>query len=148
MTILRFTSTFLLMLFAVAALATTGNDRAIESMLRQQANAWDVAIVTKNRIDIEANIAAGFMQIGSDGAKADKAQFVAALLDERLSIEPYTVEDFQVRVYADVALVTGTTQMQGSWDGKPFSSHYRFTDVYVREHGKWRVVNVQTTPIQ
>lgn len=77
-------------------LAAARNNSADESTLRQQANAWDVAIVTKNRQDIEANIAADFMQIGSDGAKVDKAQFVAALLDERLSIEPYTVEDFQI----------------------------------------------------
>jgi hypothetical protein len=38
--------------------------------------------------------------------------------------------------------------MTGSYDGKPFGSHYRYVDVYVRKEGQWRVANVQITPVQ
>ena len=136
-----------LLLFSISALAAAPKDADVEVMLKHQADAWDLAIIHKDRKAIEANISARFMQIGSDGNKADKPGFVAALMDERLSISPYTVEDFQIRVFGDTALLTGTTDMHGSWDSKSFTSHYRYTDVYVRENGKWRVVNVQTTPI-
>lgn len=88
------------------------------------------------------------MQIGSDGAAADKRTFVDALMDDKLVIAPYTVEEFSIRLYRNTALLTSTTAMHGSWDDKPFASHYRYTDVYIRESGHWRVVNVQTTPIQ
>lgn len=147
MTISKLSACVSLLLFAIPALAVNPKDASIESTLKHQADAWDLAIIHKDRKAIEDNISGTFMQIGSDGAKADKPAFVAALMDERLSISPYTVEDFQIRVYGDTALLTGTTAMQGSWDGKVFHSHYRYTDVYVREHGKWRVANVQTTPI-
>lgn len=136
-----------MVVFVASALVVAHADTATEAMLRHQADTWDQAIIHKDRKAIADNMASTFMQIGSDGAKADKAGFVAAIMDSRLSIAPYKVEDFQARIYGDTALLTGTTEMHGSWDGKAFTSHYRYTDVYVRENGKWRVVNVQTTPM-
>ncbi len=147
MTISKLTFCVALLFYAIPTLADTAKDASVESTLKHQADAWDLAIINKDRKAIEDNISPRFMQIGSDGAKADKASFVDALMDKRLSITPYSVEDFEIRVFGDTALLTGTTNMQGSWDGKEFTSHYRFTDVYVRDHGKWHVVNVQTTPI-
>lgn len=50
-----------------------------------------------------------------------------------------------IRFYGDVALITGTTALHGTYGGKPLRTHYRYTDTYVKESGNWRVVNVQTT---
>ena len=144
----QFTICTVALAFAVSAMAATPADTATAAMLRHQADAWDEAIILKDRKAIESNMAVTFMQIGSDGAKADKAEFVAALMDQRLTIAPYKVQDFQVRIYGNTALLTGTTDMHGSWNGKPFTSNYRYTDVYIRQNGKWRVVNVQTTSIK
>ena len=117
--------------------------------LRAQADAWDAAIVRKDRAAIAANMADSFMQIGSDGGTADKAKFLEGITSDKLVIAPYTVDEFRVRFYGDTALITGHTDMRGSWDGKPFRSNYRFTDTYVREaDGHWRVVNVQTTEVR
>jgi ketosteroid isomerase-like protein len=119
-----------------------------DARLLSQADDWDAAIVHKQREAIAANMAESFMQIGSDGRVADKAAFLDVITSDKLVIEPYTVQEQRVRWYGDTALVTGRTDMHGSWDGKPFRSHYRFTDTYVREaDGHWRVVNVQTTEI-
>ncbi len=136
-----------LLLFSIPTLAAAPKDTHVEVTLKRQADAWDLAIINKDLKAIESNISVNFMEIGSNGTKSDKPAFVSALMDPRLSIAPYKVEDFQIRVFGNTALLTGTTDMHGSWDGKPFTSRYRYTDVYVRENGKWRVVNVQTTPI-
>ena len=85
--------------------------------------------------------------IDARGGLNDRAAFLAGIVSDKLTIEPYTVEDFSVQVYGDVALLSGTTDMQGSYDGHAFRSHYRFTDVYVRENGRWQVVQVQITDI-
>jgi len=79
---------------------------------------------------------------------AGKAAFLEAITSPRLVINPYSVEDMDVRFYGDVALVSGRTRMTGSWDGKPFGSHYRYVDVYVRKDGQWRVSSVQITEIK
>ncbi len=113
------------------------------AQLTRLANAWDQAIVRKDRAAIEANMADDFRQIDGDGDVEDKASFVAGLVSPRLEIDPYTVEDFDVRLYGDVALLSGRTRMTGRYDGKPFASHYRYIDVYVRNAGVWRVASVQ-----
>lgn len=117
------------------------------ALLTRQADAWDRAIIRKDRAAIAANMDDGFRQIDSDGGWHDKAGFLADILDPRLTIAPYAVEDFQVRVYGDSALLTGTTDLHGTWKGQPFRVHYRYTDVYAKRDGVWKVVNVQTTRI-
>lgn len=119
--------------------------RSDSAVLRAQADAWDAAIVRKDRAAIEANMADDFRQIDRRGDVSAKAEFVTDLLDPKLTIDPYTVEDFEVRLYGDAALLTGSTRMSGHYDGKEFRTHYRYTDTYVRRDGRWRIVQVQIT---
>jgi len=113
--------------------------------LTRQADAWDKAIIDKDRAAIEANMSDDFRQIGSNGDVETKRSFVDDLVSPELQIDPYTVEDFDVRLYGEVALLSGRTRMTGRYQGRPFSSHYRYIDVYVRAAGQWKVVSVQTT---
>lgn len=115
--------------------------------LKAQADAWDAAIVHKDRAAIEANLAPEFRQIDGSGNVEDRATFVAGLMSPDLEIDPYGVEDFEIRFFGDVALVTGRTRMTGRFRGEPFTSHYRYTDTYVREAGVWKVAQVQITRI-
>jgi ketosteroid isomerase-like protein len=115
--------------------------------LAAQADRWDEAIVRKDRAAIEANMSADFRQIDGDGNVETRESFVAGLLDPALEIDPYTVEDFDIRFYGDVALLSGRTRMTGRHDGEPFTSHYRYIDVYARQDGAWKVVSVQITRI-
>ena len=115
------------------------------AQLTRQADAWDKAIVRKDKAAIEANMADDFRQIDGDADIETKDSFVTGLLTPKLTINPYTVEDFEVRLYGDVALLSGRTQMTGSYDGKPFASHYRYIDIYVKRAGVWKIVSVQIT---
>ena len=133
---------------APAALAAEVDSAATVRSLTAQADAWDAAIVRKDRAAVEANMADDFRQIDGDGDVEDKASFLEGILSPKLVIHPYTVEDFDVRLYGDVALLSGRTRMTGAYDGKPWSSHYRYVDVYARRNGRWQVVNVQISRIK
>ncbi len=115
--------------------------------LKQQADAWDRAIVRKDRAAVEANVAPDFRNIDGRGTVSDRATFLADLLDPDLQIDPYTVEDFDCRLYGDVALLSGRTRMTGRIKGEAFRSHYRYIDVYVKRGGTWKVVSVQISKI-
>lgn len=115
--------------------------------LSAQADRWDKAIVAKDRAAVEANMADDFRQIDRAGNVAARAAFVDGLMDPGLVIDPYTVEDFDVRLYGDVALLSGRTRLTGHYAGEPFTSHYRYIDVYVRRDGAWKVASVQISPI-
>jgi ketosteroid isomerase-like protein len=113
--------------------------------LKMLSDRWDEAIVRKDRRAIEANMAEDFRQIDGFGNVETKSSFVADLMSPDVQIDPYTVEDFEVRLYGDVALLTGRTKMTGQYKGKPFKSHYRYIDIYVRNHRGWKIVSVQIT---
>ena len=136
--------------FIGAALALAVNALAASptEQLVQQADAWDKAIIRKDSAAIAANMAEDFRQISARGDVANKAAFLDVITSPKLVINPYSVEDMDVRLYGDVALLSGRTRLTGSWDGKAFTSHYRYVDVYVRKDGQWRVASVQITEIK
>jgi ketosteroid isomerase-like protein len=148
---LRTAAAVLVLIVAQACASSPGSapdDRsATVALLTRTADDWDKAIVRKDRAAIEANMADDFRQIGGAGNVETKASFVEGLMSPALEIDPYTVEDFDVRLYGDVALLSGRTDMTGRYDGNPFTSHYRYIDVYVRRQGAWKVVSVQISKI-
>jgi ketosteroid isomerase-like protein len=110
-------------------------------------DAWDKAIVRKDRVAIESNMADDFRNIDGAGNVGAKKEFVEGLVAADLQIDPYTVEDFDVRLFGDVALLSGHTHMTGHEEGKAFATHYRYIDIYTRRGGEWKIVSVQITRI-
>ena len=119
----------------------------VQAQLKAQAEAWDQAIIRRDRAAIEANMADDFRQIDAQGNVENKASFVASLVSPNLALDPYTIEDFDVRVYGDTALLSGRTRMTGRYQGQPFSTHYRYIDIYVKRGGTWKIVSVQLSPM-
>ena len=115
--------------------------------LKQLSDNWDRVIVAKDEAAIAGNMAEDFRIIDRRGDIGGKKAFVADILDPKLTIDPYTVEDFEVRLYGDTALLSGRTQMTGKFDGQPFTSNYRYIDIYVRKGGVWKIVSVQITQL-
>jgi ketosteroid isomerase-like protein len=130
---------------SAASAAQAGDTRAVVAALATQADAWDKAIVRKDRAAIAGNMADDFRSIDGAGTVETKPVFVDGLMDAKLAIDPYTVEDFDVRLFGDVALLSGRTKMTGRFDGKPFTSHYRYIDIYAKRNGRWQIVSVQIT---
>jgi ketosteroid isomerase-like protein len=131
-----------MLLAGVAAAASTAGDIAT---LTQLSNDWDKAIVAKNEQAIADNMAADFRQIDGYGNLETKTSFVKGIVDPKLTINPYTVEEFEVRLYGDTALLSGRSRLTGTYDGKAFVSNYRYIDIYVRKNGAWKIVSVQIT---
>lgn len=122
--------------------------QAAKAQLTKQATDWDLAIVRKDRAAIAANMAEDFRQIDGNAQLETKASFVDGVVAPALSIDPYVNEDFEIRLYGDVALLSGRTRMTGRYDGEAFTSHYRYIDVYVRRAGEWKIVSVQITRVK
>jgi hypothetical protein len=115
--------------------------------LTEQANKWDRDIVQKDLAAIAFNMSNDFRQIQKNGGIVDKTTFLREITSPDLVIDPYTVEDFDIRIYSDIALLCGRTRMTGRYCGENFSSHYRYIDIYVRDKNAWKVCSVQITAI-
>jgi ketosteroid isomerase-like protein len=131
-----------------AATEPPGSAPGPVAALTRQADEWDKAIVRKDLPAIASNMASDFRQIRSNGSVVDRDTFLRDITSPDLVIDPYAVEDLDVRIYGDVALLCGRTRMTGRFAGEPFTTHYRYIDVYVRRGGRWAVCSVQTTPVR
>ena len=131
----------------VPAMTAAGEPRVDIAELTRLSEGWDEAIVRKDEKAVADNMAEDFRQIDGYGNLETKKSFVAGIVDPKLTIDPYTVEDFEVRLYGDTALLSGRTHMTGKYDGKMFESNYRYIDIYVRRDGTWKIVSVQITKI-
>ena len=54
--------------------------------------------------------------------------------------EVFENHDMKVRVHGDTAVVTGQTHTKGISSGKPFDSEFQFTDTFIRDGGRWRLL--------
>ena len=127
--------------------AASGDRMGTAALLKTQADLWDQAIIRKDRAAIESNMAEDFRQIDGAGNVETRASFVDGLMTPDLVLDPYTVEEFEVRLYGDVALLSGRTKMTGRYKNQAFTSHYRYIDIYVRRDGEWKIVSVQISKI-
>src|SRR6266511_5888909 len=48
--------------------------------------------------------------------------------------------DMKVRVHGNTAVVTGKTHTKGISGGKPFDTQFQFTDTFVKDGGRWRLL--------
>jgi ketosteroid isomerase-like protein len=81
------------------------------------------------------------------GAEITKKVLLAAVESGQLKFELIAPADSHVRSYQATAVVNGWTQMNGLAGGSPFVTKSRYTHVYVKQQGGWRLVAAQGTPI-
>ncbi len=58
-------------------------------------------------------------------------------------IHPFTTEDVRVRIYGDAAVVTGLAKWTFRYKGPDVNQQRRYTHLYVKRHGQWRIVAQQ-----
>ena len=82
-----------------------------------------------------------------DGSLQTKAQIVADVKSGDLVLESSTISDMKVQVYGDAAVVTYVTTDKGKYKKTDISGRFRWTDIFVRRAGEWKIVAGQGTPI-
>ena len=86
-----------------------------------------------------------FTLITPRGFLFNKREMLRGLADGAFSYEYRQIYDLKIRVYGDAAVVTGRSVHTVQEKGRDCSDANRYTRVYVREQGRWRVVAWQTT---
>ena len=89
-------------------------------------------------------IAQGVMEDYTLTNSAGKITTRADDIDEAKKNDPkyeiFENYDMKVRVHGDTAVVTGKTHTKGVSGGKPFDSVFQFTDTFVKDGGRWRLL--------
>ena len=91
----------------------------------------------------DEHLADDFICIESDGTVLDKPRFLFKAA-KGPDVATYHLDQVRIRIIGDTALIHGTGLFTRS-DGSEGTS--RYTDVYARLQGKWRVVAAQITRV-
>jgi FKBP-type peptidyl-prolyl cis-trans isomerase len=108
---------------------------------------WFDAIKRRDAAALNRLLAEDYTSTNQDGTVSDKAGILESIKSGDFQIEAVKVEDQQVRVYGNTALVTGHATWSGSVRGKKSAADIRHSQLWVRRQGRWQAVSWQATPM-
>lgn len=137
---MRFAIIYLLLFAAMPAFSQSKQQVEIETLERQRFE----AMTTKN-IDFLKNVLADDLTYThSNGLVEDKATHLENIRTGKLQYRSIQPEEMKLRMHRRSAIGTGIVNVTGVLNEKEFSLRLRYTDIYIKEKGKWRLVAWQS----
>ena len=110
-------------------------------------NAWKQAVVKRDAATLQRLYADEYVSTDQEGMVWNKAQDIDIDTKGASRLTSYKIDGVKVRLYGDVAVVTGHNTSSGTLHGSAVSGQSRFTDVFLKRDGRWQCVASQTTPM-
>src|SRR6187401_1173360 len=120
--------------------ATDSQQTSVEEVIRKLDNERIQAQIHADATAIDRIYAADFIGVGPSGRVRTKPQVISDFTSGDLKFQSITTDDVQVRVYENTAVETGRSTMVGKDKGKAVPRDTRFTRVWVKQAGRWRLV--------
>lgn len=98
------------------------------------------AQIHADRKELDRIYADDFIGVGPSGTVRTKPQVISDFTSGELNFQSITTDDVQIRIYGNTALETGRSTMIGKDKGKAVPRDNRFTRVWVKQQGRWRLV--------
>lgn len=119
-----------------------GRDRrsSAEQAIRQLDNERIRAQIDADAVALDRIYADDFIGVGPSGTVRTKAQVISDFTSGDLKFQSIVTDEIQVRVYENTAVETGLSAMSGQDKGKAVPRDTRFTRVWVKQEGRWRLV--------
>ena len=128
--------------FLIIALAACDKrvTESVEQAIRQLDKERIQAQIHADATALDRIYAADFIGVGPSGTVRTKPQVIADFTSGDLKFQSITTDEVQVRVYGNTAVETGLSTMTGQDKGKDVPRDTRFTRVWVKQRGRWRLV--------
>jgi hypothetical protein len=109
---------------------------------------FNKVVITNDIHEIKKCITSDWVLVDSQGGIIPQERFFSVLEQGFLSHSTMTKEILRVKIYGEIALVTGRGQNTGTWQGQPLEADEWITDVYKKENEKWLCVFTHLTPVK
>jgi ketosteroid isomerase-like protein len=97
---------------------------------------------------LERMIHDAYMGVDPNGELLTKDRIVDTYASGLFVLQTLVVEEQQIRVHGETGVVTAASTLRGRTPQGEFESRLRFTDVYVRTNGGWRLFASHVTPLR
>jgi ketosteroid isomerase-like protein len=115
--------------------------KEIETLEQQ----WRKAVLANDYKEMNQLLADDYVGITSNGAVENKAQTLAQSRAGTVRILQLNLSDVHIRVYGDTAVVTSKADLVGTNGASDISGQYRYTRVYTRRMGHWKIVSFEAS---
>ena len=132
-------ATFCVTAFCVGAWAQAER-KGDEGQILALENAWNQAELQHDPAALEMILTDDFVITEPDGTLQTKREHLTSIKDPSYHYDLLVSEDFRIKVYGTVGVVTGTYHEKGSSKGSHFDRRGRFTDTWIRLGTTWRCV--------
>jgi ketosteroid isomerase-like protein len=106
------------------------------------------ALLASDTVALSKLVGGEFIEISRLGTIRSRADNMREVASGDLRLLTIKYDSLDVRVYGDVALLTGIADNTGMYRGTvPFSGKIRYTRVFVWRDGRWQAVSMQQTPM-
>jgi ketosteroid isomerase-like protein len=126
--------------FASAGVAAGDVAAAIPADLAARVHAYDDAQVRGDKVALEDLLADDYVLVNSRGIRQKKADLIADYTKPGFRLDPFTIEEPVELVWKDGAVMGGVATLRGVDDGQSFEVRLRFSDIWAKRQGKWRVI--------
>ena len=117
-----------------------------EQAVRDLEHKYSDAVMRQDVAAIGNLLADDFVATSSRGEIRDKAKEIDDIKPSPdFKMEGFSLDDIEVRLFGDTAVVTGRSTLRVAFRGQSSTSAFRYTRVYVKRHGRWQVVAQQLT---
>jgi len=124
------------------------NEDALKKEFQSIEDHFNAAIISNNVDIIKACITEDWVLVDSQGGIIPQERFFYVIEQGLLTHSTMTKEILRVKVYGDIALVTGRGKNTGTWQGKPMEAEEWVTDVYKSVNNKWLCVLTHLSPVK
>lgn len=101
---------------------------------------WNETQVNRDSTAIAGMIGDKFLNTEFDGEVSNRGKFLADFADPKFKPSLMNIQNVQVEMYPNTAIVTGDYHTKGTYGSKPYEHFGRFTDTWVYQDGKWLCV--------
>ncbi|MFZ0661792.1 MAG: nuclear transport factor 2 family protein [Acidobacteriaceae bacterium] len=108
---------------------------------------WRDAVVHNNVRQMDHLLADDYLGISANGTVETKAEELAQSKAGTLRIQSLDLSDIKVRVYGNTAVVTSRAELTGINGESDISGNYRYTRVYNKRFGQWRIISFEASRI-
>lgn len=123
-------------------------EEQIKNYFQEIEDNFNSAIISNDIGEIRKCITQDWVLVDTQGGIIPQERFFSVLEQGLLSHTSMTKEVLRVKVYGNIALVTGRGQNTGTWQGKPMEADEWVTDVYKREGENWLCILTHLTPVK
>lgn len=109
---------------------------------------FNKAVISNSVDEIKTCISSDWVLVDAQGGIIPQERFFNVLEHGLLSHATMTKEVLRVKLYGDIALVTGRGQNTGTWQGQPMKADEWVTDVYKKHNKTWLCVLTHLTPVK